>query len=80
MTWEMAFAIFGTMIALFGAFSGLMLWMMSRMETRLHNDITAIITDSNLKWVAFNARTDAVNARVDTTQGILMRMLEEQKK
>lgn len=66
--------IFGGMIAIFAVFSALMLWMMARMESRLHSDIGGL---SN-RMDAMGARIDAMGARIDTTQAIIMRMLEKQ--
>ena len=58
----------------------LLLWMMSK----IHNDISTQSADSNTKWTAMNARYDALqaalNARVDLTQSIIMKMLEKQGK
>ena len=65
MQWEML----GCMLGIFGAFTGLMLWMMARMENRLD----AHMTSSEHKWIA-------MNARIDVTQAAIMRMLEKQGK
>jgi hypothetical protein len=69
---------------MFGAFSALMIWLMTRMENRLHTDITSLcvrldghIVASGERFDAINARADAINARVDQTQAIIMRMLEK---
>lgn len=73
MNWE----IFGAMLSMFGVFSGLMIWFMTRLENRIHSDISAIQADSNAKWIAINGRMDQMGARIDTTQAIIMRMLEK---
>ena len=44
-----------------------LLWMMSKLDS----DIKSVSADSNAKWMA-------VNARLDQTQAIIMRMLEKQ--
>lgn len=65
MDWGMVGAI-GGLIAIQTA---LLLWMMSKLDS----DIKSVSDDSNKKWMA-------VSARVDATQGIIMRMLEKQGK
>ena len=80
MEWE----TLGSMLAMFGTFSGIMLWMMARMENRLHTDINNLIASCDAKWMAMNIRIDthnaAVNQRLDANQAIIMRMLEKQGK
>jgi hypothetical protein len=66
---------------MFAAISGvialqtmLLLWMMSKLDSDIKTvseDLKAVAADSNAKWMS-------VNARVDTTQAIIMRMLEKQ--
>jgi len=65
MDWGMVGAIGG----LLADQTGLLLWMMSKL-------------DSDIKGIATEAKADsrALNARVDMTQGIIMRMLENQGK
>lgn len=72
MDWTM-FAAMGGLIALQ---TTVVLWMMSKLD----NDIRASTADSNAKWTSVMARSDALNARIDQTQGIIMRMLEKQGK
>ena len=74
MTWEM----FTGMMTIFGAFSGLMIWMMTRMENRIHADFNDIKDDLKSARAESDAKWLAVNARVDQTQAIIMRMLEKQ--
>jgi hypothetical protein len=83
MDWGMFAAITGV-IALQ---TMLLLWMMSKLDSDIKTvsaDLKAVALDSNAKWMAVNARSDslqsALNARVDTTQVIIMRMLEKQGK
>lgn len=63
MDWSM-FAAIGGLIAFQ---TTLLLWMMSKLD----NDIRSSTADSNAKWMA-------ANARVDSTQAIIMRMLDKQ--
>ncbi len=73
--------IVGTIIAMFGSFSALMIWLMSRMETQIHADMICIredVSGANKRIDAMGARIDAMGARIDATQAILMRMLEKQ--
>lgn len=63
MDWGMLGAIF----AMFSLFSGLMVWLVTRIENRLD----AHMTSSDNKWTS-------MNARIDQTQAIIMRMLERQ--
>lgn len=91
MNWECVLSMLGGMLALFGVFSGLMLWMMSRMENRLHTDIaataeqfsamTARIDATNLRldanFSAMSARLDANSARLDSNQAAIMRLMEK---
>ena len=62
MNWEMLAALAAIMLVP----NGIIIFMMNK----LHNDIQSVSKDSNDKWVA-------VNARVDATQAIIMRMLEK---
>ena len=63
MDWSM-FAAIGGLIAFQ---TTLLLWMMSKLD----NDIRSSTADTNAKWMA-------ANARVDSTQAIIMRMLDKQ--
>ncbi len=54
----------------------LLLWMMSK----IHNDMTAQIARLDATNLKIDANTIAMNARIDTTQGIIMKMLEKQGK
>lgn len=52
---------------------------------RLHNDMNRIesrldkhITETHNAFEAMNARSDAMGARIDQTQAIIIRMLESQ--
>lgn len=65
----MDWGMFGCMVGLFAGQTTILLWMMSKLD----HDIKGVAADSNAKWMA-------VNARVDVTQGIIMRMLEKQGK
>ena len=67
MNWELAWAVWGVMLALFGAFSGLMLWMMSRMENRLHGDAVAWCLRLDAHIASSTAQFNAMNARIDAT-------------
>lgn len=65
MNWEML----GCMLGIFASFSALMIWLMSRMENRLD----AHMTSGDAKWMA-------MNARVYTTEALLMRLIEKLEK
>lgn len=67
MDWSMFGAIGGLFIALFAVNITVMLWLFNKL-------------DSDIKSLASEAKADsrALNARVDTTQTIIMRMLEKQ--
>jgi hypothetical protein len=74
----MDWGMFGALVGLFAGQTTVLLWMMNKLD----NDIRTVSADSNAKWMAANARSDALQAslndRIDTTQGIIMRMLEKQ--
>ncbi len=72
MDWGM-FSALGGLIALQ---TMLLLWMMSKLDS----DIKSVAADSNAKWMAAMAKSDALSARIDQTQSIIMRMLEKQGK
>ena len=57
----------GAIAAIVSLQTEVLLWMMSKLDS----DIRSIANDSNAKWMA-------VNSRIDTTQSIIMRMLEKQ--
>lgn len=63
----MDWAMFGAMCALFTINITIMLWLFNKLD----NDMKAIATEAK-------ADSRALNARVDTTQGAIMRMLEQQ--
>lgn len=76
MDWNLIWTILGSMFCLFSVFTGLMIFMMSRMENRLHGDINglsvrldATISRMDANFAAINARLDvnlsAANARLD---------------
>jgi hypothetical protein len=64
MDWNLVWTILGMIFAVFCVFSALMLWMMSRMENRLHTDITNL-THS----------VDTAISRIDTLHFVLIDML-----
>lgn len=94
----MDWGLLGSIFAMFSMFSGLMVWLVTRIENRLDAHITSsdakwLANEAkwDAKWIAINQRADALsaqtnklmvslNARVDTTQAIIMRMLEKQGK
>jgi predicted PurR-regulated permease PerM len=59
--------IIGAVFAIFGVFSTLVLWMMSRVESRLHNDITSVSNRLEAAIARMDANTAAMNARVDAS-------------
>lgn len=66
MDWASIATILGSVVGLMGLQTAVLLWMMSKMD----NDIRSGQADSNAKWIA-------MNARIDQTQSIIMRMLEK---
>jgi len=79
----MDWGMFAAITAVIGLQTMLLLWMMSKMDGDIKTvsaDLKAVASDANAKWMAASARSDALNARIDTTQGIIMRMLEKQGK
>ena len=66
MDWNIVWATLGGMAAIMSVYSGLFFWFMSRIENRLDAHISST-----------NVHFDAVNARIDQTQAVIMRMLEK---
>jgi len=66
MDWATFLSFGGIVVAALAVQTTLLLWMMSKLDS----DIRAVSADSNAKWMA-------VNARIDATQGIIMRMVEK---
>lgn len=62
---QMTWTILGSMFAMLSLFTTIIVWKMSRIESNMD---------------AMGMRIDATNARIDITQGIIMRMLEKQGK
>lgn len=70
----MDWGMFAAIVTVIGLQTALMVWMMSKLDSDIKavsTDLKAVAADSNTKWMA-------VNARVDQTQSIIMRMLEKQ--
>lgn len=65
-------AIASVAIALIGLYLG---WLNSRFN-QIDTEMKAIIKDMDAKAIALSARIDADNARIDQTQAILMRLVE----
>ena len=66
---DAVWTILGGVVAIFTVYSGLMIWLITRIENRLE----AHMSDNRVEW-------NAANARIDQTQSIIMRMLEKSSK
>ena len=73
MDWALVWTILGGMFGIVALNSGLMYFLVTRIENRLDSHIT----DSQENFRALTARIDATGARIDATQAIIMRMLEK---
>lgn len=72
MDWTMFLAIFTAITSVIALQTVLLLWIISKLDS----DIKAATADSNAKWMAANERIDTMGARIDQTQAIIMRMVE----
>ena len=84
MDWNMVGVIVGSLTAVITLLTAFMTWFMSRLENRLDTAIARLdvhMAETSQHFEAVNARSDALqsalNARIDTTQAIIMRMLEK---
>lgn len=71
-------AIFAMMIGIFTAFSALMIWLMNRLEHRLHADMSAISNRLDAHMQHSIIRFDQINARMEEQTREYAKMHAEQ--